>query len=146
VEEKEKKVAAKKRKPMPPEKYFKTAASIWISIYGELVPPDKETGEVADPGFWTNGPDKRHLKLILIELRLRAEKKNIEWTEEEMGNRLRLFLHKAWEDDFISKNFMLRIINNCRTKIFNNQITPKRNAGAKENIRSVGRTLDFDKP
>lgn len=140
--EKEKKVAPKKRKPMPPEKFFHAAAKVWIDLYGELLPPDFETGEVADPGFWTNGPDKRHLKLILMDLRLRAEKKNIEWTEETMKHRLELFLRKAWEDDFIWKNFMLRIISNNRTKIFNNQITPKRNGSTTNRKSNSGEIYD----
>jgi hypothetical protein len=67
------------------------------------------------------------MKLILSALRQRAEKKNIEWTAETMKVRLRAFLLKAWDDRFISANFMLRIIALNRIKIFNNQITAKKN-------------------
>lgn len=118
------------------EKYFQQAGNIWIKVYGELLPPDPEDGSIADPGFWKDGAEKKHLKLILIDLRERAEKKNIVWTEAAMEERLRAFILRSWDDDWISKNFMLRIINQNKTKIFNNQITPKKN----EHSKSVGNT------
>ncbi len=130
----DKKIDSKKKK-VDPEKYFRQAASIWIRVYGELVPPDPETGEVADPSFWKDGAEKRNLKLILTSLRDRAESRGVEWTEENMAQRFEAFIRKAWEDDFVYKNFMLRMINNNKVKFFNNQITPKRNAG---NINSKG--------
>ncbi len=130
----EKKVDSKKKK-VDTEKYFRQAASIWIRVYGELVPPNFETGEVADPGIWSDGAEKKNLKLILVSLRERAESKGVEWNEENMSQRFEAFIRKAWDDDFVCKNFMLRIINNNKVKIFNNQITPKRNAG---NINSKG--------
>lgn len=116
----------KKRKVAPPEKYFRPCVGVWFRLYEELVPPvEVEPGvfEKAVPSFI--GAETMHMKSILKELRVRAEKRNVEWTEEEAKKRFELFIRKAWEDNFISNNFMLRIISNCRTKIFNNQIQNK---------------------
>jgi len=132
-----------KKSAAAPTQYWKILVAVWFDLYAELIPP-APCDEKAKPCFDTI--ETFQMKIILRELKKRAEEKNIEWTEDEAKKRWEAFLRKAFDDDFISKNFMLRIISNNKTKIFNNQITPKRNAGAKENIRSVGRTLDFDKP
>ena len=87
----------------------------------------------------------RHLKNILADLRERAEEKKIEWTEMVATTRFRAFVMRAAEDDFISRNFLLRIINNNKTRIFNNQITPKRKQNGQTNS-TVGKTIEFDRP
>lgn len=115
-----------KKNIAPPEKFFKPCVAVWFKVYGELVPPiEVEEGvfEIAQPSFI--GAETRHMKSILKELRERAEGKKVVWTEQEATTRMELFLRRAWEDAWISKNFMLRIISNNRTKIFNNQITKK---------------------
>ena len=124
--------------------WWRQLVSVWFSVYGELVvPPEGE--EKAVPCFDT--VESMQMKIILRELKSRAEKKEIEWTEIEAKKRWEAFLRKAWEDDFISRNFMLRIISNNKTKIFNNQITPKKNVkGSTKGFGSVGKTIQFDRP
>lgn len=130
----------KKKNIAPPEKFFKPCVTVWFNVFKELVPPIEVSPgvfEEAMPSFV--GAETRHMKSILKELRQRAEKKNIIWTEQEATTRFELFLRRAWEDVFISKNFMLRIISNNRTKIFNNQIT-KKNGSEKDFRNNTNRT------
>jgi hypothetical protein len=117
-----------------PEKYFKEAGAVWVRLYGELLPIDFETGEVAEPSFWDTPSEKKSLKEILISLRERATKKNIIWTKDVMQERLEKFILAAWKDDWLSKKFMLRFINQNKTLIFNNQITPKKDGKANERL------------
>lgn len=121
------KKAKKKKVKAPPEKYFQKFVQKWFELYYELVPcpVDEVSNELIDPKPVFDAIEARQLKNIVIELRKRAEERNILWTEEEALKRFEAFIRRAWEDDFISKNFMLRIISNNRTKVFNNQITPK---------------------
>lgn len=116
--------AAKKRKKGVPTQYWQAMVKIWFDLYAELIPPPKGE-EKAKPCFDT--VETAQMKIILKELRKRAEEKNIEWTEEEARKRWEAFLRHAFLDDWISRNFMLRIISTNKTKIFNNQITPKKN-------------------
>ena len=114
----------KKKKRGVPEKFFRQCVGVWFRVYGELVPNvevDPGVFEVASPSFV--GAETSHMKSILKELRLRAEKRNIEWTEQEATKRFEAFIRKSWEDPFIKKYFMLRIISNNRTKIFNQKDT-----------------------
>jgi hypothetical protein len=107
------------------EKFFREAGALWCKMYSELVPPDLETGEVADCGFWEDGSEKKAMKEILISLRLRAERKNIIWTKEEMLKRLELFIMATYNDKWISDHFSLRIINQSKTLIFNKKSKSK---------------------
>ncbi len=120
------------KKVMPPEKFFTVCGLVWIEVYGKVVkPPPGE--EIADPRLWKDAVEKRHLKLILKDLRERAEEKKIVWDEETATKRFRAFIERAGEDEWISNNFLLRIINNNKTKIFNNQITKKTNGQVRNN-------------
>lgn len=135
-----KKVPKKKNNISPPEKFWKPLVAIWENIYGELVPKvDDGYGnlETAKPSFI--GIEMQHMKSLIKELRERAEKKNIEWTLEVAKKRWEAFLRKAWEDKFVSENFMIRIISNNRTKIFNNQITPKNGTHQQSSSKSSNR-------
>jgi len=114
----------KKKEKAPPEKFFRQCVGVWFRLYGELLPQvevDPGVFEVAVPSFV--GAETLHMKSILTDLRVRAEKRKVTWTEEEATKRFEAFIKRAWEDSFIQKNFMLRIISNNRTKIFNNQIS-----------------------
>ena len=116
----------KEKKTILPENFFKACCGVWAEVYGEVVPaPPGE--EKADPRIFKDKIEMKHLKYILKDLRERAEEKKIEWTEMMATTRFRAFVMRAAEDDFISKNFLLRIINNNKTRIFNNQINPKKN-------------------
>jgi hypothetical protein len=134
----EKKVAAKKGF-IPVEPHFKPCCGVWIEVYGNVVPPPP--GEkIADPKIWKDKVEMRHLKLILKDLRKRAEEKNIEWTEEAATTRFRAFVTAGGNDEWISKNFLLRILNNNKTKIFNNQITPKKDGRTGANGYAQGQS------
>lgn len=127
--------AAKKKKKSIPEPFFKACCIIWIEVYGMVVPPPP--GEkIADPKIWKDKVEMRHLKYILKDLRERAEEQKVLWDEVNAKIRFRAFIERAGKDDFISKNFLLRIINNNKTKIFNNQITPKKYVG-KNNTEGI---------
>lgn len=126
------------------EKFFRRCCGVWTEVYGEVVPaPPGE--EKADPRIFKDSVEMRHLKNILADLRERAEEKKIEWTEIVAITRFRAFVMRAAEDDFISRNFLLRIINNNKTRIFNNQINPKRKQNGQTNS-TVGKTIEFDRP
>ena len=116
---KEKKIAA------PPTQFWGKLVKLWFDLYAELLPPVE--GLPAKPIFDTI--EAFQYKIIIREIKKRAEERKIEWDEKNALTRTEAFLRKAWEDDFVSKNFMLRIISNNKSKIFNNQITLKRNAG-----------------
>lgn len=116
------------------EPFWRDLIKVWFDVYADKIPPDPEDGEKAKPVF--KGAETTAMKTLVAELRMRAAKKNIEWVREVAKDRWRNFLEKSFEDDFISKNFMLRIICNNMTKIFNNQITPKKN---EKNIGLTGR-------
>lgn len=134
------------------EKFFREAGALWCKMYSELVPPDLETGEVADCGFWEDGSEKKAMKEILISLRLRAERKNIIWTKEEMLKRLELFIMAAYNDKWISDHFSLRIINQSKTLIFNKKSKSKdatntENGSGKQrsNFKTAGQEVFADR-
>lgn len=121
----------KKKKRGQVTLYWQPLVLIWFEVYAELIPPPPGE-EKAKPCFDT--VETAQMKIILRELRKRAEDKNVEWTEDEAKKRWDAFLRHAFLDDWISKNFMLRIISTNKTKIFNNQITPKKDGtGQREN-------------
>lgn len=129
----------KKEKSPGAEKFFKEAGSLWVSLYGELMPCDEETGEVADCGFWEDGSEKKAMKEILISLRGRAERQNVVWTKEEMSVRLNKFIRAAKEDSWISEHFSLRIINQSKTLIFNKLVKSKNEKDGKSNSEGGGK-------
>lgn len=114
-----------KRTAAPPTQFWKPLVKLWFDLYAELLPPVE--GLPAKPTFDTI--EAFQFKIIIREIKKRAEERSIEWNEKNALIRTEAFLRKAWEDNFISKNFMLRIISNNRSKIFNNQITPKMYGG-----------------
>lgn len=122
----------KKKKAAAPTQFWKALVKLWFDVYAELLPKDKD-GDPAKPCF--DSIEAFQYKIIIRELKKRAEEKKIEWTEKIAIERTKSFLLRAWDDNFISKNYMLRILSNNKSKIFNNQITPKNNAG---NFNSKG--------
>ncbi len=113
------------------EPFWEQLVAKWFQVYGELVPTIK--GNKAVPIF--RGAEPKHMKILVATLRCRATTSGVEWTEKNALQRWEAFLKNAFKDDFISKNFMLRIISNNATKIFNNQITVKNGSAA--NFRSA---------
>lgn len=107
-------MASKKDKPKkekkPPEPFFKEAVEVWFNFCREKF---DET-----PSF--DGSAPRDLKSIIVSLRERAEKSNAEWTLLTAQQRLYHFLNFAWQDNWLSKNWMLFNINRQKDKIFFN--------------------------
>lgn len=125
-----------KRAPQPPTQYWKALVKVWFDLYAELIIlPNKK--EKAVPCFDT--VESFQMKIIVREIKKRCEEKNIEWIEKNAIKYFEIFLRRAWEDDFTSKNFMLKTISYNKTKIFNHQITPK-NDGGKNNTGRVRST------
>lgn len=119
----------------PPTQFWKPLVKLWFDLFAELLPP--VDGLPAKPSFDT--VEAFQYKIIIREIKKRAEERNIEWDEKSALTRTEAFLRKSWEDNFISKNFMLKIISNRKGLIFNNQITPK-NDGGKNNTGRVKST------
>lgn len=134
--------ASKKKAPGARKKNTRGAATmfwqvlvkVWFDLYAELMPPvfDDKAKEYfpAEPVF--DGPETKNMKLQLKVLRIRAEKRNVEWTEEEAKRRFEAYIRLAWEDDFCSKHFCFRGFSVRKNQIFNNQITPKKNGTSQQ--------------
>ncbi len=71
-----------------------------------------------EPTFDNSSP--RDLKAIVKTLRERAEKSNIEWTLVTAQSRLWHFLNFAFQDKWLSENWLLSNINRQKDKIFFN--------------------------
>jgi hypothetical protein len=69
-----------------------------------------------EPSF--DGSAPRDLKAIIKSLRERAERKNIEWTAGEAISRFKSFLLFAYQDKWLSSNFILFNLNRQKDKIF----------------------------
>jgi hypothetical protein len=133
---KNKKVAA------PPTQFWKPLVKLWFDLFEELLPP--VDGLPAKPAFDTI--EAYQYKIIIRDIKKRAEEREIEWNQKNALLRTEAFLRKAWEDNFVSKNYMLRIISNNRSKIFNNQITPKYVAPRQNKEGSVSRRGNLESP
>lgn len=118
MEKKKKNIAPKKKKE--PVEFWNALVGVWFSVYANLIPP--VNGEKAQPSFADDPAERTALRLIIQALKGRCK---VEWSEKEATIRLDAFLRMAHLDRFISDNYMLRIINLNKTKIFNKQITPK---------------------
>jgi hypothetical protein len=111
---------AKAKKPKKEkfiEPYFKELVEVWFNYCREKFDES--------PTFSGSAP--RDLKSIAASLRERAATSNIEWTSEMAQTRLQNFLNYAWQDNWLSKNWMLSNINRQKDKIFFNiRATTKR--------------------
>jgi hypothetical protein len=67
------------------------------------------------------GADPRHLKKIVEILERRALDKGIEWTEQAAVKRFSDFLKKAFQDPWLSKNFLLSNLEKQLDKFILNQ-------------------------
>lgn len=90
------------------EPYFQEMVKIWFDFCREQFHED--------PTF--DGSAPRDLKSIIKSLRERAEKSKIEWSLLTAQHRFSGFLKFAWEDLWLSQNWMLFNINRQKDKIF----------------------------
>jgi hypothetical protein len=92
----------------------------------------------AEPSF--DGPDPRHLKNICDRLKKRAEKKNIEWTAETAVDRLYKFLNSAFEDDWLSKHFLLKNLDSQFDQVILEQ---NKKVATTETVQDTSKELQF---
>lgn len=100
----------KKRQKKPPEPYWQLLVETYYRFCRMYFG--------VDPSFDSSAP--RDLRTIVEQLRTRCEKSNKIWDEESSVARLWLFLRCAYEDPWLSKNFLLSNINRQKDKIFFN--------------------------
>lgn len=101
---KEKKV----KKTPEVEPFFKEMVGVWFQFCLDKF-LDKPTFDGSAP---------RDLKAIIKTLRERSLSKEIEWTLETAQQRFSRFLHFAYKDNWLQKNWLLFNINRQKDKIF----------------------------
>lgn len=84
-----------------PEPFWEVLVKIWFDFNFEKF-KEKPSFSDADP---------RYLKKIIEKLKKRAALKKVDWNEITAPERLRTFLLKAYEDDWLCKHFLLRNLN-----------------------------------
>lgn len=128
--EEKKKVAPKKKKEKtPPEAHWQEMIKVYFDFYKE-----RFFGE--EPTF--DGSAPRDLKSILTALRIRAEKKGLEWSLEVATNRFIKFLAEAYEDKWLTQNFILFNINRQKDRIFVNIANPNQNGRNSNYWQNIG--------
>lgn len=99
---------AKTKKQKTIEPYWDEAVKTWFKFCVD------KFGE--PPSF--DGSAPRDLKLIVHQLRIRAEAKNIEWTELALVTRLNAFLEFAYSMQWLKTNWLLSNLNRQKDNIF----------------------------
>lgn len=100
----------KPKKPKQVEPYWNDLVSVYFQFCRE------KFNDV--PTF--DGSSPRDLKAIVATLRKRCEESNHEWSYEAATGRLKFFLEYAYQDRWLSENFLLSNINRQKDKIFFN--------------------------
>jgi hypothetical protein len=98
---------AKAKKQEEPEPYWKKLVDAWFEFN------KKHFQE--EPSF--KGRDPKFFKSIIENLKKRAAKKNVEWTEVEALRRLNGFLVAAFTDEWLCKHFLLENLDKQFDKI-----------------------------
>jgi hypothetical protein len=93
------------------------------------------------PSFTGSDPSDMHR--IIESLKKRAAEQNVEWTEETAKLRWREFLGRAFQDDWLSQNWLLPHLNRQKNKIFLN-LVGKKNGTHQQQIATIGKTIEFD--
>jgi hypothetical protein len=105
------------RSPQMPTKKQKTVEPFWNELVEVYFSFCKEKFSEA-PSF--DGSSPRDFKSVIKSLHERAERSNVEWTQETATNRLKNFLEFAYRDNWLKSNFLLSNINRQKDKIFFN--------------------------
>lgn len=93
------------------------------------------------PSF--SGSDPHDMHEIIRSLKQRAADQKVEWTEEIAMLRWREFLGRAFQDEWLSKNWLLSNLDRQKNKVFLNLISHK-NGTHQQQASSVGKTIEFD--
>ena len=136
-QEPKKKVAPKKKGRNPDsEPYWKEIRARWIWF--------NKTHLIFDPQPIPER-DYSHMHRIIEKLRERAVGQAVEWTEQNALDRWEKFLTAAYtKDEWLAKNFLLGNLETKMQKIFNLIDNP--NGQQKSTAKSVGKTIEFDRP
>lgn len=130
--QKKKRISKKKEGSEP---YWKELVAVYYNFCFE-----KFNGK---PSF--SGSDPSDMHRIIECLKKRATEQGVEWSLEAATLRWRGFLGTAYEDDWLSKNWLLSHLNRQRDKVFLNLIS-KKNGIIQGKVTSVGKTIEFDRP
>lgn len=93
------------------------------------------------PSF--KGSDPSDMHRIIEVLKKRAAEKSIEWTEETANLRWREFLGRAFQDDWLAKNWLLSNLNRKMDVVFFN-VANSRNGTNQKQTGTIGQTIEFD--
>jgi hypothetical protein len=107
-----------KKEEEPPEPHWQQIVDLWFCFY-------KEKFKIK-PSF--KDQDPKLLKKIIVQLKKRAEDKNVEWTEENALNRLKLFLEHAYARDWLKENFLLKNLHDQFDVIITKKTSAKQNS------------------
>lgn len=130
--EPEKKEERKKKKP-DSEPYWKELVTVYFGFCHEKF---KEK-----PSFTGSDPSDMHR--IIECLKKRAAERNVEWTEETAKLRWREFLGRAFQDDWLSKNFLLPNLYRQMDKVFLN-LKNHKNGTYQQHASTIGQTFEPD--
>lgn len=133
AEKKKTKRVSRSKKDPEAEPYWGELVKVYFSFCYEMF--DEK------PSFDGSAPSDMHR--IIECLKERAQEKNVEWTAETAKLRWRGFLGTAYQDDWLSKNWLLSNLNRQKDKIFLNLINRQ---NGQHNASTVGKTIEFDKP
>lgn len=93
-----------------PEPFFQDIVSDWFHYCRDKF--DEE------PSFTGSSP--KDLKLILVSLRERADKSEVEWSLLIARHRFKMFLDFAWQQKWLREHWLLSNINRQKDTIFFN--------------------------
>jgi hypothetical protein len=127
-----KKKRANKKDPNA-EPYWKTLVAVYYSFCFEKF--DEK------PSF--KGSDPSDMHRIIEVLKKRAAEKNVEWTEETAKLRWREYLGRAYQDDWLSKNWLLSNLNRKMDTVFFN-VKNSKNGISQQQPESIGKTFTPD--
>jgi hypothetical protein len=131
-ESKEKIPPKRKKEKADPEPWWPEMIELYFEFY-------KQRFFGSEPTFDLSAP--RDLKNILVALRTRADKSGAGWGLEVAKQRFLNFMTAAFEDKWLSENFLLFNINRQKDKIFAQIANPNKNkngAGTQSYWRNNG--------
>ncbi len=94
------------------------------------------------PSF--KGSDPSDMHRIIEVLKNRAAEKKIEWTEETANLRWREFLGRAYQDEWLSRNWLLSNLSRQMDKVFLNLVNHKNGTTTQQRTETIGATFTSD--
>jgi hypothetical protein len=113
-----------KKERVPPENFWKRLTDTYFSFYRKHFKDDDGYPLSPDWSPQKIGMEAGALKKIITFLRQIAEGKKIDWTEEYASYQLERFLEKAYNDQFIKRNFYCAMLNKKKVDILVSTYNP----------------------